>query len=97
MKHSYSSVGGIVSQAFNTARTQKHAERAMRLKQPKFSKPWVERPVRSIGRFYDKLDRAGRQSAKTVAKIACKAGAQSLQSVYYRLERIARHINYAPT
>lgn len=55
----------------------------------------VERPIRRIGAFYDKLPKAEQAVAKELARQAHKLPRMAIQKVYYRLKSISENANYA--
>lgn len=58
------------------------------------SRPTIERPIRSIGRFYAKLPAADKTFARKLARNACRLPKHELETEYYRLKGIAEHANY---
>jgi hypothetical protein len=88
MKHSYSVVGGLVSQAFATARTQKHVARPLR-KEPKFSRPVIERPIRSLGRLFGDLDGFDRRQCLRLHRYGSTLSRVVLEDEYYEMEKRA--------
>ncbi len=53
------------------------------------SRPIVERPIRSIGRFFARLPENEQKIAIRLAKQADRTPKHKLESEYYRLERLA--------
>ena len=55
---------------------------------------FIERPIRSIGRFFKDLPRDEQKKAKEWARTAGSLPRPVLEAEYYRLERVVEYANY---
>lgn len=89
---------GMVSDAFKRKRMQLHVARPLRVswnrtapqtKQPVF----IDRPIRSIGRFFGKLPIDVAREAKKM-KYQGHRDRPWLEAQYYHFERVIKYANY---
>lgn len=84
---------GLVSDEFSISRMQRHVQRKLR-KTPKYGPVIIDRPVKSIGRFYVKLPFNYKKQAVAFSRIAGSLPRPLIEKEYRRFESVAKYVNF---